>query len=318
MKYKELTEKDKQYIIAAYRTNNSRELIQGDIASRFGITRRTVRKWAKKLEVGLMAKNVTNPAKIMVYDIETPRLKFWKWWSGKGYTNGNDLVKEEGNTPRVITVAWKWLGDSEIKYLTWDMKTHDDRELIREFIKEYNKADLVVGVNNNNFDNRWINARAMYHGFHVNMFVKSLDLQKQMKKIARLPSYALKYMCGFFGITMKLQHEGIIMWEMIQEGTPPQQEEYMQKMVDYNVGDIVSTEELYFKMLPYMTHQTHFGVLAGKGKYSCPTCGTTENLIHERDTITKAGTIQRVMRCGDDETTYKISNTEFLKWQNGL
>jgi len=311
--YKDLTVEDKELIIELYSTEGvSRKDAQEQLSEKFGVTGRSIRSWAKELEIGVMVKNISNGAKILIYDIETPRLRADVWWSGKQFINGNNIIDE----PKIITVAWKWFGDNKVHTKTWD-EDHDDKELVQVFLEEYNKADVVVGVNNNNFDNRWINARAMKHGLHVNMFVKSLDLQKQMKRIARLPSYALKYLCKFFGVTMKLGHEGLLMWEMVQYGTPAQQKEYLKKMEVYNVGDIVSTEEVYVKMIPYMRHAAHLGVAVGNGKYSCPTCGEVDDLAYLGDTITSAGTIQRLMKCNIDGTQYKISNREYLKWTTG-
>lgn len=311
--FKDLTEEDRDYIRELYSSENiSRKEAQEQLSQKFGVTERSIRTWAKEMQIGLMAKNITNPSKILIYDIETPRLRADVWWSGKQFVNGNDIIDE----PKIITVAWKWLGENKVHTTTWD-KDHDDKKLMELFLEEYNKADLIVGVNNNNFDNRWINARAMKHGLYVNMFVKSLDLQKQMKRIARLPSYALKYLCKFFDVTMKLGHEGILMWNMVQYGTPAEQKEYLKKMEVYNIGDIISTEEVYLKMIPYLRHTTHLGVALGNKKYSCPTCGEVDNLIYLGDTITAAGTIQRLMQCGNDKSQYKISNREYLKWATG-
>lgn len=308
--FKDLTLEDKELITSLYSDESiSRKEAQEQLAETFGVTERSIRNWAKELQIGLMVQSVSNGAKILIYDIETPRLRANVWWSGKQFVNGNEIIDE----PKIITVAWKWFGANKVHTLTWD-EGQCDRKLVETFLQEYNNADVVIGVNNNNFDNRWINARAMKHGLHVNMFVKSLDLQKQMKRIARLPSYALKYLCKFFGVTMKLGHEGLKMWEMVQYGTPAQQKEYLKKMEVYNIGDIISTEEVYVKMIPYIRHAAHLGVVGGNEKYSCPTCGETDNLVYLGDTVTAAGTIQRLMQCGNDKSQYKISNREYLKW----
>jgi hypothetical protein len=315
--YNELTEADRVHIRDVYSMPMPRKEAQEILADEYEVSTRTIRNWANQMQIGVMPKNITDGSKILIYDIETPRLKFWKWWSGKGYTNGNDLVREPKNEPRIITVAYKWFGEDKVYHLTWD-KNQCDKKLMETFLKDYNEASLVVGINNDNFDNRWINARAAKHGLHVNLFTRSMDLQKQAKKFFRLPSYSLKYLCHFFGVTMKLSHEGIIMWDMVQNGTKEQQKEYLEKMVVYNVGDIVSTEEVYVKMIPYLDHKAHLGVLNhGNGKFSCPHCGETEKLSYLRDTVTKAGTIQRLMKCDVDGSQYKISNREYLNWLKG-
>ncbi|MCK5015691.1 MAG: ribonuclease H-like domain-containing protein [Candidatus Peribacteraceae bacterium] len=312
MQFKNLTKRDIDLIRNTYEKNPSRKNGQMALSTLFDVDRRTIRKWAKKLGIGVLSTNIVDPAKIMIYDIETPRVKFWAWRSGKQFLNGNDLVDEPNNDPRIITVAWKWFGDNKIHTLRWD-KDQSDKILIKEFLKEYNKADMVVGINNDKFDNRWINARASKYGFYVNMHVKSLDLQKQARRFFWLPSYALKFLCRHFNVTMKLSHEGIIMWEKIQTGTEEEQEEYLRKMEEYNRGDIVSTEEVYLKMIPYLNHVSHLGIIRGGEKHSCKHCGG-DNIELVKTVHTAAGTIQRIMRCRDDGAQYKLSNREYLKF----
>jgi hypothetical protein len=40
---------------------------------------------------------------------------------------------------------------------------------------------MVIGQNNDRFDNRWVNARAMKYDLEVNTFVRSFDIMKELK-----------------------------------------------------------------------------------------------------------------------------------------
>lgn len=247
-------------------------------------------------------------AKILIYDLETSRVDAKVWWSGKQYV-GHKHIKSE---PKIITVAWKWLGDNEVYHLTWD-SNHDDKTLVEKFAKVYNEADAIIGVNNDNFDNRWLAARCAKHGVIISPYVKSFDLQKKAKSVFRLISYSLDYMTKYFGVSNKLSHEGIAMWDKVETGTKEEQAEGMKAMVEYNVGDIIATEDLYLVIRKYMKGVTHIGTLTGKEKYSCPECGGT-NIKLLKTTTTPAGTIQRIMKCLDDDVTFKISNTEYIRF----
>ena len=316
MKFKKLTQVDKDLIVRMYEKCDSRAEAQEKLADRFNVHTRTIRKWAKRMEVGVMAKNLTNPHKILIYDIETSRTKAWVWWTGKQYIGHNQLIEE----PKIITVSWKWLGSETIEYLTWD-ENHCDEALMREFLKEYNKADMVIGYNNDRFDNRWVNARAMKYNLDINTFVRSYDIMKEEKRVFRVPSYSMAYMAKYSNVIHKQGHEGIHMWNMIQTGTPEEQAEYLQKMVDYNIGDIAATEELYIRLRKYFGHKIHFGVLHGGEKFSCPDTGSTNVELYKR-TATPAGTIQIIMRCIDSGVKYKITNKQYMafldyKMKNG-
>jgi len=312
MRFKDLSESDKDLIIKAYEDcdtqGHSRSDMQERLAELFNVSTRAIRKWANRLEKGLMAKNVVSPSKVMIYDIETSRTRAWVWWTGKQYVSPQQLIDE----PTIITVSWKWLGEEEIYYLTWD-KDHSDEQLMKDFLKEYNKADMVIGYNNDRFDNRWVNARAMKYGLDVNTFVRSYDIMKEEKRVFRVPSYSMAYMAKYSNVIHKQGHEGIIMWEKIQTGTKEEQEEYLQKMVDYNIGDIAATEELYIRLRKYFGHRMHFGVLQGEERFSNPDTGSTNVSLYKR-TTTPAGTIQIIMEDLDTGVKYKLTNKQYMNF----
>ena len=306
MRFKELSIQDKDTIIRIYNKSDNKEKAQNDIAKRFECTTRTVRNWCRKLGVGLSKQNIINPSKILIYDIETSRVPAMVWWTGKQYV-GHKQLREE---PKIITIAYKWLGEDNIHDLKWD-ENQSDEKLLEDFLVVYNKADMVIGQNNDRFDNRWVNARAMKYRLDVNVFVKSFDIMKQTKRLFRLPSYSMDYITKFLGVENKLQHEGIIMWDKIQFGNKAEQKEYLNKMVDYNRQDIVATEDMYLSLRKYMGNKMHFGVANGLPSFSCPSSGSLDVQLY-KTTITPAGTIQRIMKCNEDDVVYKISNKKYM------
>ncbi len=311
--FKTLTLEDKNYITKAYADAKENDILMADVqrrlATRYGVTRRTIRNWAKSLGLNLNIESITNPFKVLVYDIETSRAPAMVFQTGKAYINHTQLRDEF----KIISISYKWLGEDKVHALEWD-SNHSDERLMREFLPIYNQADMVIGYNNDKYDNKWINTRAAKYRLKVNVHIKSFDLYKQMKKLMYLPSYSMAYVAKFFGVTQKLHHEGIVMWDMIQFGTREQQKEYLAKMILYNVGDIITTEDIYLEMRQYMGHKTHLGVTLGKDKYSCPNCGGANiEEFNGNFTVTPAGTIQRHMVCNDDGVQFKMANTTFLK-----
>ena len=260
-----------------------------------------------KFQEHLLTSGFKQP-KIMIYDIETSRALVKTWWSGKQWVGAHQIVRE----PKIISIAWKWLGTDEVQWLTWNAD-HCDKSMLESFLREYNMADMIIGQNNNKFDNRWINARALKYGFDVNTLIKSLDLMKEAKNFARLPGYSMSYMTDYMGVDKKMTHEGIVMWDMIEDGTPEQQKEYLDKMVQYNVQDIVATEAMYYALRKYIRPVTHVGKLIGGDSYDCPHCGSS-HIVPKRITYTKAGTLQHIMHCSSCGGEYKLSNRSYLSW----
>ena len=237
MSVNNLSKKNRQLIIDQYASSKSRKVVQNELSEAIGVTPRCIRKYAKELSISVKASNIVND-KIMVYDIETSRAEFKLFWTGKQYVPHTAMKKE----PKIISVAWKWIGQDKVHSLNWD-KNHCDKKLMIDFLKQYNKASMVIGQNNNSFDNKWINTRAAKHKLRVDRYVKSFDIYRMAKRYFRLPSYSMAFMAKYFGLTLKQSHEGMYMWDMIEGGTAPQQTEYLGKMDNYNRGDIVTTEE---------------------------------------------------------------------------
>lgn len=245
---------------------------------------------------------------VMIYDIETSRVTAKLWGTGKQYVRHNQLRSET----TIISISWKWLGEDKIHALTWD-KNHSGKKMIEEFLVEYNRADMIIGQNNDRFDNKLINTRAAKYGFDVNVHVKSYDIIKQTRRLFKLPSYSMDYVTKFLGVTHKQSHEGLHMWDMIEDGNAEEQAEYLQKMVDYNVGDIVATEAMYYRIRKYSGHKVHFGVLGGREKFTSPTDGT-DDLFLQNVSTTAGGTLQYIMKSNTDGIQFKLSHTNYLRW----
>lgn len=276
---------------------------EGDTEQRKKSANDVWRKYKKKVS----SESADEP-KILIYDIETSKTRFELWWSGKQFVNGNAATEDS----KILTISYKWLGSNIVHYLKWD-ENQSDEQLMKDFLKVYNQADMVIGINNDRFDNRFINARAAKFGLDVNLHIKSLDVQKECKRLFRLPSYSMKYLGRYFELPqqkMKVHLEDI--WEDIMYGNEEESKEAFQLLIDYNIQDIITTEQLYLKLKKYLKHPIHLGVLRGEAKCTCPICGST-NVELYKTTVTAGGTIQRVMRCLEDNHIFKISNNEYLK-----
>ena len=305
-KFKELTDSQVEFIKDCIKNTPEGGMAETEavLSEKFGVSDRTIRRWRRKV----FSLDKTG-AKILVYDLETSRATAKVFWTGKQYVGYKSIVEQ----PRIISVSWSWVGEDKVHSLVWD-ENQSDKSLVEDFVtNQYNKADLVIGYNQNNFDNRWLNAQAIEYGVYINTHVRSLDLYKEEKRLARQLSYSMDFSAKKYDVEYKQSHEGLVMWDKIEDGTKAEQKEYFQKLVDYNVGDIVTTEALYFRLLPYIKHQSHLGVLKGRKKFSCPVCGGY-NVELFKITTTAAGTKQFVMRCKDDGATFKINGKQYAEF----
>lgn len=310
--------KDNEWMMIQDILNNGRTDTWGDLAIKYNIKLiGTNSEQQRKAANDVWRKYVKKMAefepttKILIYDIETSKTQFELWWSGQQFVNGNNAMQDS----KIITISYKWLGTNTVHYVKWD-ENHCDKQLMIDFLQAYNQADMVVGINNNKFDNKYINTRAAKFGLDVNLHVKSLDIQKECRKLFRLPSYSMKYLGRYFNTPvqkMKVSLQDI--WEDIMYGTPEESKEAMELLIEYNIKDILTTEQLYLKLKKYLKHPIHIGALEGGSKASCPICGNTDVELY-KTTVTNSGTVQRIMKCKKDNHLFKISNTEYLKIQS--
>lgn len=305
-------EEDLQECLSLYNKGVKITEIAKHICIKHGTTyvendRKRISKWINDSLEG----KIKTETKILIYDIETTKLLADVWWTGKQYVSHTSLRTET----KIISISYKWLGSEKVECIAWDNKNKCDKNLVKNFLKIYNQADFVIGVNNDNFDNRLVNVRALKYNLDVNTHVRSLDLLREAKRLFRLPSYSMAYISKYLGFEGKYSHAGASMWEDIQYGTKEKSEKALKEMIKYNDQDVLTTEQIYLYFRKYIKTVMHVGVLHNTQKYCCPTCGSSNVKLY-KTTVTPAGTIQHIMECQEDGIKYKINNSTYLKYLN--
>jgi len=249
--------------------------------------------------------------KRMFFDIETSYNVIADFSCGYEKTIGpHQILKERA----IICICWKWENEDKVNHLKWD-NNQCDKKMLTTFVKEMEKADEVIGHNGDKFDLRWLRGRAIIHQLNFPTYVKSLDTLKKVRQAAYFNSNKLDYLAKLFLGYGKVDTGGFQLWVDICENND---KSAMNKMVEYCKNDVVILEEVYHRINPYITHNTHVGVNKGNSKASCKSCGS-EDIKLKRNVFTSAGTIQKHIECNKCGLDYKISNTawkSFLKLKN--
>lgn len=147
MKYKQLTEEDKEFIKNKYEVSNSRDWAQKDLAEHFGVNQRTIRSWARKLGVGIVERSVTYNQKgniLVIGDLHEP-------FSLDGYREFCKKQYETYNCNQVI-----FIGDIIDNHYSSYHETDADglgggQELelaidkISKWYKTFPKATVIIG-----------------------------------------------------------------------------------------------------------------------------------------------------------------------------
>ncbi len=243
-----------------------------------------------------------NKVRRLIWDIETSPNIVLAWRTGYKLDIGHNAIVEER---KIITIAYKWLGESGVTVLTWD-KNKDDRSMIEKFIKVANEADELIAHYGDGFDMPWVRGRCLILGLPPIPKYKTVDTKAWASRYFYLNSNSLDYLArvmGFEGKT-KTDYE---MWRKIMLENDPVS---LAKMGRYNADDVRQLEKVYLKLVAFCPVHTHAGVQAGLDKWTCPRTGE-KCVIKSKTRVTSNGTIQHQMVNTKSGGYYTISDSAY-------
>lgn len=208
--------------------------------------------------------------RILILDIETAPKVALVWRFFKENISPKQVL-EHGH---IMSFASKWLGNDEITYV--ENRKDNDKLIIEQLIYLLDEADIVVAHNGGRFDIPQIRGRALVHGLKPPSPVKIVDTCKIARKEFDFPSNSLEYLTKVLGCKVKKgshkKFPGFELWL----GCLRMDEEAWAEMKEYNIIDVLSLEELYIKMLPWIVDHPNLSVYENREDPLCPKCLSTE------------------------------------------
>jgi len=231
---------------------------------------------------------MTTKRKRLYFDIETaPNIGFF-WQSGFKLNIGpQNIIKERA----IICICYKWEEDKETHALSWDSK-QCDKKMLTDFIKVLNTADEIVGHNGDKFDLAWVRTRCLYHKLDMFPTYTSIDTLKVARSKFKFNSNKLNYIATFLGIGQKIKTD----YDLWKDIVLKKDAKAMDKMIKYCKMDVVLLEKVHKALSNHIPAKTHYGVIFGGYKGSCPECGS-DDIIKKDRRILASGTIKIVFRC---------------------
>ena len=215
-------------------------------------------------------KQVRTNRKRLFFDIETsPNIGlFWEAGYKKNIDYSN-IIKERA----IICICYKWEDSKEVGFLTWDSK-QCDKKMLQKFIGIANTADELVGHNGDKFDLAWIRTRCLFHRIDMFPTYTTIDTLKVSRSKFRFNSNKLDYIAKYLGMGEKIKTE-FGLWKAIVLN---KDKDAMTKMVKYCQQDVKLLENVYKELSLHISPKTHYGVIFGVDRSSCPECGS-EDLV---------------------------------------
>lgn|GEM_PF-574741 len=256
------------------------------------------RKWCKKRGIIVNFDNenpninieVKQSPRVAVCDIETLPIVSYNWgiWD---QNIGLDQIISDGC---LLGWAGKFLNEPEMYsdiLTSKEAKSRDTLRITKSIWEFLSKADVVIGHNYSQFDVKYINTEFLRHGLPPLKYT-IVDTLLVAKQNFRFSSNKMKFLNDQLGIRNKIDNSGFLLWKGCDQGD----EESLKTMLEYNIGDIGATEELFYKVRPYVRN-FNVALYNTLETEQCPVCGST-NLVKEGHYYTQAGMWDSI-RCQD-------------------
>lgn len=220
-------------------------------------------------------------AKVLTLDIESKPGVYYSWGPKAEYIGSSMMIDPGG----MICFAAKWLGEDKVMFFKGQQAVKEAHRLLSE-------ADLVVTYNGDRYDIKRLNNEFLKAGMAPPKPYRSIDLIKTNRKQFDLPYKKLDYLAQVTDMGGKIKHSGFDLWIDCMNGDP----EAWAKMEEYNKHDVVLTEGLYVKLLPWLTGIPHMGMFVAEGQ--CPYCGS-DNIVETDDEITALVQRYKLLHCNN-------------------
>lgn len=237
--------------------------------------------------------------KVLLLDIETAPHKVYAW----GLFDQNIAINQIEETGYVLCWAAKWLGT---KKLISSSLLDGKENMLSSIHKLLDEADVVVHYYGKKFDIPTLNREFVSLGFPPPSPFKELDLIDTAKRKFKFASNKLSFVCETLGLGTKVPHKGMALWLGCMRGDKSS----WKAMLEYNKGDVVLLEKLYYAFLPWLVSRPNMAHLEGELDLACSGCSShnvqkrgyyhTKTMVYQRYQCQDCGTWSRA-RVADKE-----------------
>jgi hypothetical protein len=209
---------------------------------------------------------IKSGARIVVMDIETLYAEIASFGIHEQHINHNQILREGC----ILSWVGKELNSANSSGLIMDPEEairRDDFTVVKgahEFLKD---AEIVIGHNWRNFDEKMLNTAFLLYGLPV-LKHRIIDTYEIVKQAFRFQSNSLEYVNKRLGIRQKQSAGGLNTWKGCSDGNM----EDLLKMFGYNQGDVYATEELYHKIKPWAEQHPNLALYDTIEDMRCPIC----------------------------------------------
>lgn len=208
--------------------------------------------------------------RVGIVDVETLPIEAYVWNMYPKFVNVEQVISDTG----FLSWAGKFLNDPTMysDVLTPEEALEKDDERITKSCWDFiSQCDVVVGHNLMDFDSKVMSTFFLKYGLPPLKYVM-VDTLKIARRHFRFGSNKMAYINRRLGIREKIENEGFPLWRKCREGDA----DALATMLEYNEGDILATEDLFYKIRPYAHSSFNVALYNEIEEQQCPVCGNTD------------------------------------------
>lgn len=242
---------------------------------------------------------------VLGIDIETAPHKVYVWGTRKQYINVDQMI-ESG---RVMCFSARWFSDDK-QNSTMFLSEYSDghKPMIWAAWQLLHMADAVVHYNGSKFDIPMLNREFIKYELDPPATFKEVDLLKTARRKFKFNSNKLDNVLDELGLGRKVSHEGFRLWVKCMEDADP---DAWQRMEEYNRADVNKMEELYERLLPWISRHPNHALYRAADQPLCPNCGS-HKLVSNGYRRTKTQRYRR-LQCQECGTWVRERYTDVLE-----
>jgi DNA polymerase elongation subunit (family B) len=228
--------------------------------------------------------------RLLVIDIETSPHTAYVW----GLFNENIPLARLIEPGQVISFAARWRGEKRVEFRSI---FHDGKQqMVERAHQMMDAAQVLIHYNGNSFDRKHLNREFLLAGLNPPSPYLQIDLLRTVRHQFKFASNKLDHVTQQLGLSGKLHNTDFETWSKCMAGDP----KAWAAMKKYNCQDVVTTEDTYNRLLPWISNHPHIGLLTEQTVDDCCNkCGSTD-LIKEGLAHTAVSTFRqfRCRQCG--------------------
>ena len=210
---------------------------------------------------------------VYTLDIETAPLEVYSWGLWDVNVGLNQIITEWS----LLSFAAKRLDQKTVIYRDnrGQKDTRDDKALMSGLWSILNESDIIIAQNGKKFDLRKINARFAMLGFDPPSPYRVIDTVLEARKSFGFTSNKLEWLSKYLTPAKKSQHKKFPGFELWTECLKDNQAAW-KEMEKYNKRDVIATEQLYYKLRPWMPTHLNVNAFDGASEIKCPKCNSDD------------------------------------------